>query len=197
MKDVIVIDIETTGLPRMRNAPYRLTKVFDDCRLVSIAAIRWDMSDRSNPQITDKLHSIIYPDGYIVNGYSIHKISQSRALKEGRKLQSVMDDMMKIIKPGDIFASYNTEFDKTVLLSELFRNNMSVECGVLESHEWMCVMKETSKFLGTERWIKLSVALDTLFPNDIHKTKNLHDAMFDAQSASRVLFHIFNTQHMS
>lgn len=126
MSNFLFIDTETTGLPINSSAPPTDLQSWN-CRLVSMAYYILPCDDDLlyNKAILDKGYYIIKPDGFIIpsSAAKIHGITTEIAIKEGTKIENVLNHLLNIIneyKPI-ILVGHNIDFDINVIDSEFFR----------------------------------------------------------------------------
>ncbi len=113
----LIYDTETTGLPDNFNAPHTDTDNWP--RLVQLA---WQLHDEKGELIRAENH-IVRPDGFTIpfNSEQIHGISTERALKEGKELQSVLDQFEADLKQTEFVCGHNLSFDNMVMGAEYVR----------------------------------------------------------------------------
>ena len=144
----IIIDTETTGLPKSRgygHTPnYTELNNYKDCRLVQIA---WIICDNEG-DIKSQKSFLIKPNGFVVpeSATKIHKITNKNAVDNGIPFELMVAELSESIKywkPTKIIA-HNLKFDINVLLSELHRNNYQTMIEVINLMKGICTM-ETGK----------------------------------------------------
>ena len=116
---MLVLDIETTGLPLTKgyNNYYspKDTQKYNSSRIVSIALLN------------DKLehYKVLKPTDFTIKNSHFHGISQEDALKKGISLQEFFDpSILQSIEECDFILGHNINFDINVLLSELYRQEL-------------------------------------------------------------------------
>ena len=91
----IAWDTETTGLPMTRDrATPDNVHLFDKCRMVSIACVKYSSHGRE----LGSHHSIVYPDTYEVTASEIHGITHEDALANGFPFLQVYNKFVDAIK---------------------------------------------------------------------------------------------------
>ena len=144
----IVIDTETTGLPKSRGFGHTPSYIeidkYDECRMVQIA---WIICD-DHGDIKNQKSYLIKPNGFIIpnSATKIHKITNSDADKNGIPFElmvSELSESVKYWKPKKI-VSHNLKFDINVLLSELHRKNYQTMIEAFNRMKGICTM-ETGK----------------------------------------------------
>ena len=113
---VVALDIETTGLPKMvsnrQYAPIHEFDFYESSRVLSVAFVSIDR-ERS---------FLIKPNGFVVQGTHIHGISQQDADTKGIEWEAALDgDLIEWLRGKQVVVAHNAKFDMNVLKSELFR----------------------------------------------------------------------------
>ena len=158
----IAFDFETSGLPEGRRnvviTPETL-KNFNSCRAVSLSAARFSNHGR----LVDTFDAIVYPDDFVISQGSIdiHGITNEQARKEGRPFPEVFVDFLKFVGPrSKNFVAHNTQFDTSVLRSEMIRHN--IDMSLIEGFNFQCTLK-----MYKERFMK-PIKLGVLYiPGDL------------------------------
>src|SRR4030042_339376 len=135
---VLLIDCETTGLPRSRY--FSPENVDDWPRLVQIA---WGRSD-SQGNLTETRCHIIRPEGFRIpaDATMIHGITHARARRVGEDLKEVLDEFQEEVnRPGTVFVAHNLEYDWGVLASEFVRTGKPLSDLEIPG---ICTMKSTT-----------------------------------------------------
>lgn len=167
-------DVETTGLPakKTRNC-YKDIKNLDGARMLSIC---WIITHNNN--IIEQSYYIIKPDGFLIpqSSIDIHGITQEQADVQGVSISIVLDMIKeKASKLGSII-SHNIDFDKLILMGELYRYGYHDVIEELDKKHFICTMKKGKEYMGGRKFPKLSELYRHLYGEDI---KNAHNAQYD------------------
>src|ERR1700687_2923769 len=113
----LFFDTETTGLPLNWKAP--VSDLNNWPRLVQLAYLFYD---RNGNKITGG-DFIIKPEGFIIpkDASRIHGISTERANKEGKPLQTVLDEFQGLIDEAEYLVAHNMSFDEKIMGAEFLR----------------------------------------------------------------------------
>ena len=186
---LVVLDTETSGLP-VFNYPH--PKNYEQWpRMVSVA---WKFV--SNDETPPGTHIIVRPDGFEIpqNASNVHGISQEVALRDGKPLASVLDQLNKALQPKNkdetvVVCCYNTPFDLGVLESECHRLGHKGLLQTIQKCQWHCLMRHTSAILNNGKTYRLADALLQIGgPEALQDMKNpFHNAMGDVEAAERLL----------
>ncbi|OPY47310.1 MAG: DNA polymerase III subunit epsilon [Methanoregulaceae archaeon PtaU1.Bin222] len=134
----IVIDTETTGLPRKMAS---LRSKQQKCpRMVAIA---WIECEREGEILAD-YYFIIKPDCYTIpeQATAIHGITTKNAQEEGKQLVSVLEIFQKSLKNSSFIVGHNVDFDIQVIAAEASRTGISLPIKELPRK---CTMKASTR----------------------------------------------------
>ena len=120
---IIVLDTETTGLPKMvgfnKFKNPNSIESYDSSRVIQIAIGCYDSKEK-NKEL--EFHDIINPENkFIIKNDHFHGITQEKASKEGILFSDCISLLKKILDKTDLIVGHNILFDTHVLASELYR----------------------------------------------------------------------------
>jgi DNA polymerase-3 subunit alpha len=184
----LVFDTETTGLPKIDNAP--VTDVDNWPRLVQLS---WQLHDALGNLIEYHNH-IVQPDGFVIpiKAKAVHGISTNHALKYGIPINEVLDSFMQSASKAKYLVGHNLDFDLNVLGAEFIRagrDNPLPQWPVLDT----CTekMAEYCQLPGGKggkfKLPKLGEFHHLLFDEDFDSA---HNACADVQATARVFFEL-------
>ncbi|MBD74032.1 MAG: hypothetical protein CMM96_00860 [Rickettsiales bacterium] len=137
-------DTETTGIPKNFKISPNNSNTFnwDDARVIEIA---WIISDKYGNVIKENNY-IIKPTGTFnisENNKKIHGYSQDYILNNGRNIKEILTMMIDDIDKFNVnkFVAHNFDFDKNVILSEIFRMDDLTYKNIFTKPHY-CTMKE-------------------------------------------------------
>ena len=199
VRNVIVIDTETTGLPKRNpegRSGYYSPKLFwhyNDARVVQVAWI--EMNARTGRVIGTE-NFIIKPDGFVVPADStdIHGISHDYAAEHGVPFATAANVMAQAMSRCDCLVAHNARFDTSVLLAECHRYNVRGAIDRLYALPRFDTMWEGRKDLGLSKIPKLVDLYNTLHSS---KVRQLHDALDDARLASKCMMTLLRRRRSS
>ena len=192
---VVVLDVETTGLPRINNAHPKMIRAFDGCRLLSLAAMKWELvltGDQKSSRLVDSMHHIVFPEDHVVPPCPVHDITHKKATRDGIPLARVIKSLCTMVDGADCVVAYNAPFDYNAIMSELHRYNYKTAMRQLEDVPWACAMRMATTHLGLVRWPKLGAAYAAMFPESELADDKLHDALYDTAVASQVFMRVLD-----
>jgi len=176
----MVLDTETTGLPRNPNLSYK--EIENWPRLVSIA---WRIYDKGGNMLKKKLYYIEPGQGVVSSPEALakHGITHEFACEHGVDLGFMLNRfIIDCYKCGHIVA-HNAAYDKPVIYAELWRAGMS-----MPSCEWICT-KEASVEICK---IPASEKAKAMFPASKYKWPSLDELymfLFDKPIPGREEYH--------
>ena len=174
MKDIAVIDIETTGLD------------FENDYVIEIAIVKVDLDNQNKEIIYNKL---IKEEGFEekfkeswISDKGIINISE---FNNAPYLDNVFNEIQDFFNDHYV-TSYNKEFDLKFLRKRGFSFPKEFPCIMIISAIQMKIPGPYDDY----KWPKLSEAYNFLFSNQNYKEK--HRAAADALDASKILIELYN-----
>ncbi len=179
----IVLDTETTGLPKFFNrtwkktiyAPYFLLSHYKYSRIVQFSWISYNDKNKFE-WINDHIVKPTYDFEISQKVVNIHGISTEKAKKEGIDINIVLDMFYTSLKRVDIIVAHNIKFDLQIILSECFRIKRTDIIKEIYKKKWICTVQFAMKILNYGRRIRLGTLHKKLFKNDF---KNAHNSLAD------------------
>jgi len=143
MRTSIVLDVETTGLPRRVDGFYpdirKSVESYDCCRMVQIAWVIVKERKGEESSIVAKKSCIVKPQGYEIppETVMIHGISTERAMEEGVEIEAVLKELWRDIERSGkvVIVAHNLDFDKRIIGSEVWREYLKKR-GSVEEMAW-------------------------------------------------------------
>jgi len=192
MARILILDTETTGFPIREpggaNPLYTDSQAWDSCRLLEIA---WNIYNIDGTPVKQTEHLIKpdYPEKKneeALRAFDIHKISFEEVSTKGTDLK---ETLLALLQDIDIFkveliVAHNVDFDKGVILSEMYRLGGSgdeiTKFLAINTH---CTMKTNLRPDG--RWYRLSDRYKLKTGLDM---KNCHRAKDDTEACAKIYF---------
>lgn len=175
----IVIDCETTGLPRNWKAP--VADLHNWPRLVQIAWSRIDME----LQKIEEAAFLVRPEGFVIppEAQRVHQISTERALLEGKPLQEALSQFSQAVRLSEVVVAHNLPFDENVISAEYLRLNLHPP---FENKKRICTMRATTELCRIPgnygfKWPSLAELHHTLFGREFEEA---HDAGADVNACA-------------
>lgn len=175
----IVIDCETTGLPRNWKAP--VTDLDNWPRMIQIAWARFD--EQSQP--IESRSFLIQPDGFTIpqEAQRVHGISTERAMADGKPLFAALSEFSDAVGNSEVIVAHNLRFDETVISAEYLRLNLVPPFG---DKKRFCTMVGTTNLCRLPgqfgfKWPSLSELHHFLFGTGFEEA---HDAGADVAACA-------------
>ena len=175
----LFFDIESTGLPITKGynnyfPPEDIDK-YEGSRIIEIGVMLTDKEGN----IVKVYNSIVKPDNFtklrpVIT--DITGITDNDILNDGKDIKEVFEELKPIFKEASCMNSYNMNFDKNVLLSELYRIHDREFIKIIHNLEYECTMKLSRQILYIGSY-KLEHVYKELFKED---PKQDHRAFNDA-----------------
>jgi len=179
----LVIDCETTGLPKDRNASIR--DVDNWPRVIQLA---WALYDETQKAL-ETAALLIRPEGFVIpdDARRIHNISTERAASEGKDIAETLGVFALAAARAEVLVAHNLDFDVSVISAEYLRLGLEPPFG---GKKKICTMQESAEFCGIAgkrgfKWPKLSQLHQKLFGSDFEEA---HDAGADVAACARCFF---------
>ena len=179
----LVIDCETTGLPKDRNAPIR-----DADNWPRIIQLAWALYDETQ-KAEETAACLIRPDGFVIpdDVQRIHNITTERAVFEGKDLAETLRALASAAVGANVLIAHNLDFDVKVISAEYLRMGLEPPFG---GKKLICTMRQSVEFCGIAgkrgfKWPKLSQLHRKLFESDFDEA---HDAGADVAACARCFF---------
>jgi DNA polymerase-3 subunit epsilon len=181
----MIMDCETTGLPRDWKAPISDVDMWP--RAVQIA---WSLYDKTDRHIESISH-IIRPDGFTIpeTAQRVHGITTARAFAEGRPLVAVLEEFAGAMRKSEIIIAHNLKFDESVISAECLRKGLDLP---FSGKKRICTMVKTTEFCALSgsygyKWPTLSELYWKLFGC---RYEEAHDAGADVAACARCFFEL-------
>jgi DNA polymerase-3 subunit epsilon len=186
----LVVDTETSGLPKSWSAPYSNEKNWP-----YIVQIAWIIYDKSHQEIKRENHYIKNTDFTIDKAaLKIHKITPEYLQIHGEDKKEVMlkfsDDIEKY---HPLIIGHFIELDYHMVNAELYRIGKE---NIFKNLTFFCTMKASAPYITNTviSHLKLDKFYTTLF-NEI--PENIHSALSDALNTAKIFFHLLKTDKIS
>ncbi|WP_185861909.1 DNA polymerase III subunit alpha [Blattabacterium cuenoti] len=177
----LIVDTETTGLPKYYNLP--ITHIDNWPRIVQIS---WQCHDFFGNLIELK-NFIIKPDHYDIpfNAFKIHGITNEKAEKYGVDLNFVLREFKQSFEKSQCLIGHNLEFDIKVIECEFFRKKTEITFKNKKILDTKVISVSYCKLFRSKKrfkWPTLSELYKKLFGENI---PNLHNAVNDVKATAR------------
>jgi len=176
----LVLDCETTGLPKRWDAP--VSDVHNWPRAIQVA---WSLFDDAGQRLESAVR-LVQPAGFVIplDVQRIHGITTERAMAEGEPIGQVLGDLSLAVAKADVLVAHNLKFDERILSAEYIRNNLPLPFG---DQKRFCTMERTTELCrlpGSRgyKWPSLSQLYRELFQTTF---EDAHDAGADVAACAK------------
>lgn len=183
----IVLDTETTGLPRDRSNPpvEKNLHIYDTARILQLSWAVYDINGKLI-KIEDYL---IKPCGYQVASTEIHGITEEMA-QNGYMFKSVMNKFCQDLKNIQAIIAHNINFDDNVLKSEMIRYDLYILLNEYNKIKKICSMKKCKnivKVIGKSGKIKYPRQCELYKCVIGEEMMNAHNSKYDVINLGKVI----------
>lgn len=186
----LVVDTETSGLPKNWKAPYS-----DDKNWPHIVQIAWIIYDGNYQEIKRENH-YIKNDGFKIDkgAENIHKISDEYLQINGEDLDKIMDLFCNdIIQFKPLIIGHFIELDYHMVNVELSRLGKE---DIFENSTFYCTMKTSADYVSNLviSHLKLDKFYTILFNEE---PSQMHNALADASNTAKIFFHLITNKKIT
>lgn len=181
----LFFDTETTGIPRIYDAP--TADLSNWPRLVQLA---WLITDDAGAE-RKSAEFIVRPEGFTIptEAARVHGISTERALREGVDLAGVLAEIVPDLEAAELLVAHNIRFDEKILGAELLRAGHP---DLPAAKPRRCTMQESTDHCALPgnygfKWPRLQELHVKLFDAPF---AGAHDALTDVRACARCYFEL-------
>jgi DNA polymerase-3 subunit epsilon len=186
----LVVDTETSGLPKSWSAPYSNEKNWP-----YIVQIAWIVYDKFHQEIKRENHYIKNTDFTIDKAaLKIHNITAEYLQQHGEDKKNVMLQFSEdIAKYNPLVIGHFIELDYHMVNVELYRIGKE---NTFKDLAFFCTMKASAPYITNTviSHLKLDKFYTILF-NEV--PENVHNALSDTLNTAKIFFHLLKTDKIS
>lgn len=199
---ILVLDTETSGLPKSRRASPASFEKWP--RIVQIGAILYKCPYENRPgRILKRYSKMIRPNGWEIHpeAVKVHKITDQIAREKGEPIHNVLNDITELASQAHAICCHNVRFDVPVILAEYFRAGKitrSIDCPVgslpaictMEIGKKLCrMLTEGTRKNGDTYLYYKSPKLSEMYTFLTQKEfqGRFHDALEDCEATTEIL----------
>ncbi|MGM9475655.1 3'-5' exonuclease [Pedobacter sp. GSP4] len=186
----LVVDTETSGLPKSWSAPYSKEKNWPH-----IVQIAWIIYDKNHQEVKRENHYIKNTDFTIDKAaQKIHKITPEYLQQHGESKEKVLLQFYSDVKNYQpLIIGHFIELDYHMVNVELYRIGKE---HLFKDLPFFCTMKASADYITNSviSHLKLDKFYTILF-NEV--PENMHNALADALNAAKIFFHLLDTEKIS
>jgi len=154
---VLIYDLETNGLPETPGfGKFHPPSELAYYRTARVVQWSWALYDPDGTLIAEEDHIIRpNPAEYRIMNSEFHGITEAKARVQGKEFETVLQLWSSHLETATTVVGHNVNFDKHVLLSELYRRNYLDSAKTLEQKQWVCTMERAKAMCGLKARNKL------------------------------------------
>jgi len=192
----LVVDTETTGLPRSKYAP-----IEESSNWPYILQISWILLDESFRELKKENCYLDYKGEIPIEAYRVNKISKELLREKGEPTKTVLKKFLEDVALTEYIVCHNVDFDFPIILAELHRNGFNYEMAYIHT---ICTMHESKYFVNVYDSIGRikSPRLEELYHKCFNDSENkgrivkLHDASADVAYTAQCLKYLVENDHL-
>lgn len=184
--NVLVFDVETTGLPARRLCSYKDLEAFSNARVIELGYM---VLSPNCEQIVRERSLLIRSVDRVDNSH-IHGITTADIMERGVPVEEALRLFKDDLEEVDTIVAHNLEFDQKILQSEIFRakgNDILIED--ISRKNKLCTMLYGKEIMGVKKWPKLVELYKFLTGKRLEQT---HRALDDVRACAECLCLMFS-----
>jgi DNA polymerase III epsilon subunit-like protein len=194
MSKILIIDVETSGLPSKRNCNYKDLDQYASARIVQLSMM---LCNESYEEIMLK-DFIVRADGFNIDNSHIHGITNEISLSNGVAFAEVADELKDILSDVSCIIAHNADFDINVIKSELYRNGLTSIITDVENKTVVCTMKKTMHMVNAQgRYGVKFPSLAELYLYVFNEPlTNLHNSKYDVINLHKIVKRLYEIKDL-
>lgn len=177
---ILIIDVETSGLPVARNANYKDIDKYKNARIVQLSYM---ICDAKTFEQIDIIDHVIKADGFNITNSQFHWVTDEISAEQGIPFSEAAFELAKYLPDVTHILAHNADFDINIIKSELFRNpDLHHIIEELNKKTVICTMKSTMNMVNVHN--KYGIKFPSLtelyaFVFNGQALENAHNAKYD------------------
>lgn len=182
---IIIIDVETSGLPMGRNPHYTEVNKYDSSRIVQLSFM---ICNDKFDELALKDY-VIKADGFSIENSQFHWITNEISQKQGLPLPLVCNELYKYLPECTHIIAHNANFDINIIKSELYRYDLADIIQELDKKIIICSMKHTMNMVNIRnkygiKYPSLSELYKFIFNEPL---ENAHNSKYDVINLHKII----------
>lgn len=183
--NLMVLDVETTGLPSKRSCSYKELEAFENARLIELGYIVLSADGRQ--LIKEK--SVLVRSVDCVENSEIHGITTLDLIERGVSTEEALEMLEKDLVGVGTIVAHNIEFDTKILQSEIYRSKGDSKLITdFVGKAKICTMMYGKEIMGVKKWPKLTELYAFLTGENLHQTHRALDDVRATVKCFRMMF---------
>jgi DNA polymerase III epsilon subunit-like protein len=192
MLTILIVDVETSGLPSSRNANYKDLDKYKNARIVQISYMICDAATLETISIVD---NVIKADGFNITNSQFHWVTDEISQEQGIPFEDAANELAGYLPDVTHILAHNADFDINIIKSELFRRpELQHIIEELNKKSVVCTMKSTMAMVKARN--KYGIKFPSLAELYSHVFKgqtleNAHNAKYDVIYLHKAIKQLF------
>lgn len=181
---ILIIDVETTGIPKDRNAHYSDLEKYANARIVQFTVMLCD-DDYNEISLQDY---IIKADKFHIENSHIHGITDEISAN-GVELEHVLQQFKNMLSQCKTIIAHNAKFDVNVVKSELVRKELFDIIDMIDSKQIVCTMMSTKELVNIRNkyGIKFPSLAELYYYLFDCQLENAHNSKYDVINLHKIV----------
>jgi len=191
----LIIDVETTGLPKRKYHDYKNTDDFENARMVQFTMMLCD-KDLNEIEISD---FIIKAGDFTINNSDFHGITNEISKESGHDFSKVAEILKEYLTKIDCIIAHNLSFDANIIKSELFRLDLLDIIEDFNKKKCVCSMLKTKNLVNIKNKYGVKYpSLAELYQYTFNKKiENAHNSKYDVINLHAILKHLYDNKKIT
>jgi DNA polymerase III epsilon subunit-like protein len=197
----LIIDVETTGLPKRGNLsfgqlpPYDDLLAYDDARVVQVSM----MLCNEHFEEVGFNDFVVKSDGFTISNSNFHGITNEISETQGIPFSKIAEVLSYYLKKVSHVIAHNANFDISILKSELGRLQLNSVIDELDKKIIFCTMKETKYIVkaryktGGIKYPSLAELYSYVFETPI---ENAHNSKYDVINLHGIVKNMYDSKKL-
>jgi DNA polymerase III epsilon subunit-like protein len=183
--NLIVLDVETTGLPSKRACSYKDSEAFENARMIELGYV---VLSADGQQLLKERGVLVRSVDRVENS-EIHGITTLDLIERGISIEEALEMLEKDLVGVGTIVAHNIAFDTKILQSEMYRckgNSKMIDDFVGKAK--ICTMLYGKEIMGVRKWPKLTELYSFLTGENLLQTHRALDDVRATVKCFRMMF---------
>lgn len=183
--NLMVIDVETSGLPSKRSCSFKELDAFQDARIIELAYVI--LNADLNQVIKER--SVLIRSVDVITNSNIHGITMEDLRRDGVAITSALDQLRTDLAEVNTVVAHNLEFDLKILQSETYRQyGNGPLLDEISKKQKICTMLYGKEIMQVKKWPKLKELYSFLIGKELIQTHRALDDVYSCVRCFRAMF---------
>jgi DNA polymerase III epsilon subunit-like protein len=188
---ILIIDVETIGIPIGRDAHYSDLAKYANARIVQFTVMICD-NDYNEISLQDY---IVKADNFKIENSHIHGITDEISAN-GVELEYVLEQFKNMLSQCNTIIAHNAKFDVNVIKSELVRKELFDIIDMIDSKKIVCTMMSTKELVNIRNkyGIKFPSLAELYYYLFDCQLENAHNSKYDVINLHKIVAELHKRQ---